>query len=88
MQSKTTEQREIVDVRSAMVIFLQSCNGLVTSDVTWQYYSDTTYGVLHDAIDENCRIRYNFDHTVRVGALTQCPLQDIRFLYFLKFRRS
>ena len=37
--------------------------------------------MLQDAIDENCRIRYKFDHPVRVGSLTQRPLKDIRFLY-------
>ena len=47
----------------------------------WQHYSDATYGVLQDAIDEDCRIRYKFDHPVRVWSLTQCPLKDIRFLY-------
>ncbi len=74
MQSKTAEQIDIVDVLFAMVIFLQICYGLVTIDVTWQHYSDATYGVLQDAIDENCRIRYKFDHPVRAGALNQCPL--------------
>ena len=68
-------------MRSAMVIFLQRYYGHVTFDVRWQHYSDTTYGVLQDAIDENCRIRYKFDHLVRGGSLTQCPLKDIRFLY-------
>ena len=43
--------------------------------------SDATYGVLQDAIDEDCRIRYNFDHPVRVWSLIQCPLKDIRFIY-------
>ena len=37
--------------------------------------------MLQDAIDEDCRIRYNFDHPVRVWSLTQCPLKDIRFIY-------
>ena len=37
--------------------------------------------MLQDAIDEDCRIRYKFDHPVRVWSLTQCPLKDIRFLY-------
>ena len=46
----------------------------------WQHYSDATYGVLQDAIDEDCRIRYNFDHPVRVWSLIQCPLKDIRFI--------
>ena len=50
-------------------------------DVWWQHYSDATYGVLQDAVDEDCRIRYKFNHPVRVGSLTQCPLKDIRFLY-------
>ena len=47
----------------------------------WQHYSDATYGVLQDAGDEDCRVRYKFNHPVRVGSLTQCPLKDIRFLY-------
>ena len=47
----------------------------------WQHYSDATYGMLQNAIDENCRIRDKFDHPVRVGSLTKCPLKDIRFLY-------
>ena len=47
----------------------------------WQHYSDATYGVLQDAIDEDCRIRYNFDHPVRVWSLIQCPVKDIRFIY-------
>ena len=81
MQSKTAEQTEIVDVRSAMVIFLQRYYGHVTFDVVWQHYSDASYGVLQDAIDENCRIRFKFDNPFRVGSLTQCPLKDIRFLY-------
>ena len=54
---------------------------MVIFDVGWQHYSDATYGVLQDAIDEDCRIRYNFDHPVRVWSLTQCPLKDIRFIY-------
>ena len=37
--------------------------------------------MLQDAVDEDGRIRYKFDHPVRVGSLTQCPLKDIRFLY-------
>ena len=36
---------------------------------------------LQDAIDEDSRIRYNFDHPVRVWSLIQCPLKDIRFIY-------
>ena len=50
-------------------------------DVWWQHYSDATYGVLQDEVDEYCRIRYKFNHPVRVGSLTQCPIKDIRFLY-------
>ena len=30
----------------------------------WQHYTDATYGVLQDAVDEDCRIRYKFDHLV------------------------
>ena len=37
--------------------------------------------MLQDAVDENCRIRYKFDHPIRVGSLTQCPRKHIRFLY-------
>ena len=81
MQSNTAEQAEIVDIRSAMVIFLQSCYGLVKFDVMWQHYSDASYRMLKNAIDEDCRIRYKFDHPLRVGSLTQCPLKDTRFLY-------
>ena len=47
----------------------------------WQHYSDATYGVLQDAIEEDCRIRYKFDQPFRVWSLTQCPLKYIRFLY-------
>ena len=81
MQSKTAEQTKIVYVRSAMVIFFQSDYGLVVLHVSRNDQSDTTDGVLQDAIYKVCHIRYKFDHPVRVGSLTQCPLKDIRFLY-------
>ena len=81
MQSHTAEQTEIVDVWSAMVVFLQSNDGFVTFHIGRQVDADATYGVLQDAIDEDCHICCKFDHPVRVWSLTQCPLQDIRFLY-------
>ena len=81
MQSKTAEQTEVVYVRSAMVIFFQSDYGLVVLHVSRNDQSDTTDGMLQDAIYKVCHIGYKFDHPVRVGSLTQCPLKDIRFLY-------
>ena len=81
MQSHTAEQTEIIDVWSAMVVFLQSNDGFVTFHIGGQVDAEATYGVLQDAIDEYCRIRYKFDHPVRVWSLTQSPLQDIRILY-------
>ena len=81
MQSHTAEQTEIVDAWSAMVVFLQPNDGFVTFHIGGQVDADATYGVLQDAIDEDCRIRYKFDHPVRVWSLSQSPLQDVRFLY-------
>ena len=82
MDGQAPEEAEIVVIcRHVVAVFLQPDDGFVTFDIIRQDDVDATDGMLQDAIYKVCHIRYKFDHPLRVGSLTQCPLKDIRFLY-------